>query len=108
MESYAWSAITPGDFGLVAAFWSGADADGVEFRPIIGWVTYSSRSPARTSGTHGFFPVILESDFPNIANAIANFAGTLPAGIEQDEAKRKLAMYRARAPGSGYPPPLPS
>ena len=38
-----WSAITPTDFGLHAAYWTGKPGEPVTFRPILGWITYNAK-----------------------------------------------------------------
>ena len=38
-----WSAISPVDLGLKAGYWTGKDSDPMAFRPIVGWITVTSR-----------------------------------------------------------------
>ena len=57
-----WSAITPTDFGLHAAYWTGKPDEAVTFRPILGWITYNAKevgSPPDTLLKNGFGAVVL-------------------------------------------------
>lgn len=54
-----WSSICLGNLGYKAVFWTDDKKTALTSRPILGWVTYSSRPLASVVPTHGFAAVVM-------------------------------------------------
>ena len=83
-----WSAITPTDFGLHAAYWTGKPDEPVTFRPILGWITYNAKevgSPPDTLLKNGFGAVVLsDAWWPLLAFQINDYGGVFQDSGSRD------------------------
>ena len=93
-----WSAITPTDFGLHAAYWIGKAEDPVTFRPILGWITYNAKEIGSSPDTllkKGFGAVVLsDAWWPLLAFQISDYGGVFPKTLELETIKTKIAEWR--------------
>ena len=53
-----WSAMTPGDFGYKAVYWTDEKKTAFEYREIIGWVVYGTRPAESLIPMHGFAAIV--------------------------------------------------
>jgi hypothetical protein len=89
-----WSAITPGDFGLQAGF-RGPRRGEVFFRPILGWLTATSRNEDTGDVTNGIHAVVMgfvSAPFP--APLIAGYLGVFPKTMAPHEAWEYSKRWR--------------
>jgi hypothetical protein len=97
-----WTAVTPVDFGLQAAYWTRKAEDEVSFRPIVGWLTFNSREVGSSPDApfyNGFAAVVIGDFFwPVMANLIANFGGTVPKDMDPAMVKAQIAEWDAAGP----------
>jgi hypothetical protein len=97
-----WSAISQGDLGLKAAYWTD-DKKGVTFRPIVGWTTFTYRevgAPPDVGPSNSFAAVVI-SDFwfPVSASFVPNYAGVVPKDATAEQVLTKLQEFeKAGAP----------
>jgi len=94
-----WSAISPGDLGLKAAFWTGPDRKALMFRPIVGWVTFTFRevgAPSDVGPSNNFAPVVI-SDFwlPTLASFLPDCAAIVPKDLTEEQVLTKLGEWAA-------------
>ena len=94
-----WSAITPTDFGLQAAYWSGKPEEPVTFRPILGWITYNAKEIGSSPDTllkNGFGAVVLsDAWWPLLAFQINDYGGVFPKTLDLETVKAKIAEWRS-------------
>ena len=110
-----WSAISPGDLGLKAGYWTGNDSDPMTFLPIVGWVTVLMRKlpfiDDKNLPQNGFYPVVI-SDlmFPELANLLPNYCAIFLKDMTDDQAKawiRERKKQRAADSGAALQPTMP-
>jgi hypothetical protein len=95
-----WSAISQGDLGLKAGFWTGKEGDTLTFRSIVGWVSVVSQDvPSEVPPKNGFFPVVL-ADYmlPTGAMFLPNYVGVFLKNMSDKEAKIASASWTGGAP----------
>jgi hypothetical protein len=94
-----WSAMSQGDLGLHASYWTGQSGDPVIFRPIVGWVTFNARpvdAPPGTPLTNGFGAVVLSDTWwPVLASHIAHYGGVFPKDLSPEATMAKITEWRA-------------
>ena len=94
-----WSAITPTDFGLQAAYWTGKPDEPVTFRPILGWITYNAKEVGSSPDTllkNGFGAVVLsDAWWPLLAFQINDYGGVFPKTLDLETVKAKIAEWRS-------------
>jgi len=99
-----WSAISSGDLGLKAGYWTGKDDDPLTFRPIVGWVTAMTRKVPFTDADppkNGFYAVVLADDmYPTPAGLLANYCGVFLKKTKEDLAKQLALEWMRKKPGS--------
>jgi hypothetical protein len=85
----AWSAIVPGNFGLQAGVMRG---DAIVFRPILGWVTVTSRRVDSSETMSGFHSVVLSDvGHPVLLDFVAGNVGVFSMEMSEEQA---LALKR--------------
>jgi hypothetical protein len=103
-----WSAISPGDLGLKAGYWTEKDSDPLTFKPIVGWITVLSREPPFTDSNppkNGFYPVVLADPlfsglmWPIVASNLPSYCGVFPKKMTERKAKA-LALEWTKKSGS--------
>lgn len=96
-----WSAISPGDLGLKAGFWTGKEKDPLDFKSIVGWVSVVSRTaPSDTPPQNGFHPVVLADNmYPVGAPLLPRYCGVFLKEMTESEAKRVAATWRNASSG---------
>lgn len=98
-----WSAITPHDLGLKAAYWSGKSEDPITYRPIIGWLTITGRPTDAAPNTpliNKFFPQVLSDNWwPMSSWTVPDYAGVVPKDISDEAAKEAITRWRKAPPG---------
>ena len=96
-----WGAISQGDLGLQAAYWTGQDDDPVSFRPIVGWITWTLREdpgpddPRPRNGLTAL--VIADFWYPVLAPALPNFFAYVPRGLSEKDVLPQLRAWRAKS-----------
>jgi len=94
-----FSAITPGDFGLKAGYWTGEDSDPMTFRPVLGWVTVTSLPPYTEANPpkNLFWPLVLSDRmYPVLAIAVPNCRGVFLKDMPEDQAKVRSQEWAVR------------
>lgn len=99
-----WSAITPNDLGLQAAYWNGKDDDPVTFRQIVGWITYSLDevpNPSEKKSRNGFAAIVIADHwYPALAGSVPDYAGTVPKGLSSAEVLPRLKSWKGKPEAS--------
>lgn len=95
-----WSAISPGDLGLQAAYWTGNDDDPVSLRPIVGWITWTLREdpgPDDARPRNGLTALVI-ADFwyPVLAPALPDFFAYVPRGLTEKDVLPQLRAWRGK------------
>jgi hypothetical protein len=99
-----WSAISPGDLGLRAAYWNGKAGDPVTFRAIVGWISFNAKeasSPKDAPSENGFAPVVIDDRwFPRLAGQISNHVGVVPKDMRDEDVQKRVEDWDARRQGA--------
>jgi len=103
-----WSAISQGDLGLKAGFWSGEESDSLAFKPIVGWVSVVGRdvpSSPEVPPKNGFYPVVLADHmYPTGAPMLPKYCGVFLKSMSESEAKTAaLAWLKPKAGAEPQP-----
>jgi hypothetical protein len=90
-----WSAISPGDLGLKAGYWTGKEGDALTFRDIVGWATVVSREvPSDEPPKNDFFAVVLADNmFPVVATIVPHYCGVFLKAMAESEAKKAAVVW---------------
>lgn len=107
--SEEWSAISPGDLGLKAAYWVNEPGGDFLFRPIVGWVTFTRRNllvptdPAQRD----FQPVVIADNYwPALAITVPKAIGVFPNDMNAEGVRATLEKWNAAGEsGSQISPP---
>jgi hypothetical protein len=89
-----WSAISQGDLGLKAVYWTDETKTAIMSRPIVGWVTYGTREATQAIPRHGFAAVVIAPWWlPVLAGAIPNHACIAPKDANDQEILTRMREW---------------
>ncbi len=95
-----WSAISPGDLGLKAGFWTRKKEDPLTFREIVGWVSIATRVVPNPA-VNGFYAVILSNSMhPSLAMALEGYCGVFLKNMAAPDAKVRAMEWLDAKPGA--------
>ncbi len=94
-----FSAMTLGDLGMRAAFWSGRSGEAVTFKPIVGWVTVMN--VAERGGGDSILPVVQADDGLPIVQpfGLGGCIGIFRHSVSAEEARSRFESRRPPAQG---------
>jgi hypothetical protein len=99
-----WSAISQGDLGLKAVYWTDDKKVAIISRPIVGWVSYTVRRVTDILQERGFAAVVITDRwFPTIASFLPRYFCIAPKDAPDDE----IIETASKWVGNQNPPPVP-